>query len=67
MRTSINALFKAYDDLVDFIMSYESDTFSASASGLTRKRAEKLAVGFIADIKPMLDGDKISGWLEDII
>jgi hypothetical protein len=51
-----------YNELVKEIMQYESDTFSASDSQLTRLEAEKIARAFIIrDIQGRIDTDTMDG------
>lgn len=42
-----NALYKPFNQLVDEILNYESDTFSSEASELTVPEAEKIAFALI--------------------
>lgn len=58
-------------ELIKTLMEYESDTFSATASNITRKEAEAVADRFIdwlfyQFIYDRLDGIRIAGELEAV-
>jgi hypothetical protein len=56
---SSTKLDNALGDLVDNILNYESDTFSASAAQLTKDEAEEVAVRLIQSIEIDLDGVRL--------
>ena len=67
-----NALYRKFNELVDTILNYESDTFSSERSDLTPSEAEKIAITFILrDIErrnntETMDGDMITETLSDL-
>lgn len=57
----------SYNNLVDYIMHYESDTFSSDDSNLILEEAEKLADALIQDLMAYkIDGNMLTNWLEII-
>ncbi len=56
----------AWKRLVAYLMTYESDTFSASGEGLTQKQAEKMAQKIIDDALNGLDGIAVGGYLDEV-
>jgi len=67
-----NALYKQFNWLVDEILNYESDTFSASGEELTPAEAEKIALSIVyQDMEARremrtMDGGMIAEELETI-
>lgn len=67
-----NPLYVKFNQFVDEILNYESDTFSSKATGLTPAQAEKIAITFILeDIEDRtstrtMDGGMISNALDEI-
>lgn len=60
-------IFQVDGYLVDTIMQYESDTFSADASKITEKEARIVADAIVkAYVDNRLDGVTIASFLEDI-
>lgn len=58
----ITDLLLKYHALVDAIMEYESDTFTASGMFLKKKEAKQIARKLvIEDIQKRLDGDTLDG------
>ncbi len=57
-----NGLYKKWNELVDEILNYESDTFSSEGSELTVPEAEKIALAFILrDMQRRIDTDTMDG------
>lgn len=67
-----NALYKPFNQLVDEILNYESDTFSSERAELTPAEAEQIALKFIlSDIDDRtttrnMDGSMIGYKLDEI-
>lgn len=67
-----NNLYKVFNILVDEILAYESDTFSAQSSEITIEEAEKVAFRFVMrDIErrfatETMDGSMIDNVLYEI-
>ncbi len=67
-----NALYKDFNQFVDTILNYESDTFSASSSDLTPSEAEQIALAFILEdmrarnTTQTMDGGMISEQLQQM-
>jgi len=51
-----------FDELVEYVADYESDTFSASGEELTKEEAVKIATTLVENnIQNMLDGMRLDG------
>lgn len=62
MNKDLEAIQGKYYELVEAIQEYESDTFSASGSGITEKEACKIASIFICrDIQRRTDTQTMDG------
>ena len=55
-----------FDKLVDFILEYESDTFSAPDLALERAEAVEIAKAVLERAAEHLDGVTLSGILYDL-
>jgi len=57
-----NAFRDRFNEMVDTILQYESDTFSSEASNLTPQEAEKIAFAFIdSDMQERIDTNTMDG------
>lgn len=56
------AIDKKFNELIESILDYESDTFSASSSKITEQEAYTIAERFILeDITKRIDTDTVDG------
>lgn len=55
-----------WNDFVEEILTYESDTFSAEGSKITRIEAEQVAEKMLDSFERHLDGVSIDAYLEEI-
>lgn len=65
-RTGAEILEESTDRLVNLLLEYESDTFSAMGSNLKPKQARRIAAKLIDGIEDELDGVTIAAHLEEL-
>lgn len=57
-------LIELIENLIEYVAEYESDTFSASAKGLTKEQAKQIVEGMlidsVQDLENELDGIMLS-------
>ena len=54
------------DDFLEYLLAYESDTFSARAWGLTRAEAQEIMDRIIGTVPRGLDGLQVAAILEEV-
>jgi len=64
MKLTDPNLIEVIENLIEYVNTYESDTFSASANGLTKQQATKLVeimlIDSVQDLEKNLDGIQLT-------
>ena len=59
-------LNEATEKLIHYVKTYQSDTFDADASALTRGEAKRIVAELIGQIEDQLDGVRLTALLDEI-
>ena len=59
-------LNESTEKLIHYVKTYQSDTFDADASALTRGEAKRIVAELIGQIEDQLDGVRLTALLDEI-